>query len=254
MKVLAANHVPIDMIFGASAGSFVGSLYAYGYNPYQIEKMAIHIKKSDLTDLTIPDGGFLKGQKLEDFINRAVNNTPMERMKIPFYAVATDLESGREIIFGRGNTGEAVRASCSIPGVFEPVRIGGRMYVDGGVTSPLPVDEARRYGAGLVIAVDISSDLDTGQPDGIMGTVFKAIDIMHSGLERAEASKADILIRPHVGNMGTGSFSQRYDAILEGEEAATRAMPEIMEKINRLGEAGKPPVYPPSPPAFQKGG
>ncbi len=243
LKVLEENHVPISMVFGASAGSLVGSLFAYGYSPYQLEKIAISIQKDDLVDLTIPNGGFVKGRKLQDFINRAVKNTPMERLKIPFYAVATDIQSGKEVIFGRGNTGEAVRASCSIPGVFQPASIGGRLYVDGGVASPLPVEEARRYGADLVIAVDISADLDTSRPNGIMDVLFKTVGIMYSELEKAAASKADILIRPRVGDIGSADFSKRYDAILEGEKAAAEAMPAITEKINRLKEAGRAPAY-----------
>ena len=243
IKVLEENHVPIDMVFGASAGSLVGSLFAYGYSPYDLQKMAISIKKGDLTDLAIPDGGFIKGQKLQDFVDHAVRNTPMEKLKIPFYAVATDIDSGKEVIFGKGDTGMAVRASCSIPGVFQPVSIGGQMYVDGGVTSPLPVEEARRYGASLVIAVDISSDLDTGQPDGITGILFKTVGIMYAELEKAGASQADVVIRPKVGNIGSGDFSKRNLAIMEGEKAAWQAMPEIRRKLNALREAGRLPAY-----------
>ncbi len=243
LKVLEENHIPISMIVGTSAGSLVGSLFAYGYSPYQLEKLAISIKKDELVDLTIPSGGFIRGRKLEDFVNRCVRNTPMEKLKIPFYAVATDIQSGREVVFGRGNTGEAVRASCSIPGIFQPAPIGGRLYVDGGVASPLPVEEARRYGADMVIAVDISADLDTSRPSGIMDVVFKTVGIMYGELEKAEASKADILIRPRVGDIGSSDFSKRYDAILEGERAAEQAMPAIKAKINQLREAGRLPLY-----------
>ncbi len=243
IKVLEENHVPISMVFGASAGSLVGSLFAFGYSPYELQKIAISVEKSDLADLAMPDKGFIKGQKLQDFVDHAVRNTPMERLKIPFYAVATDIGSGKEVIFGKGDTGMAVRASCSIPGIFQPVEIGGRMYVDGGVSSPLPVEEARRYGASLVIAVDISSDMDKAQPEGIMGILFKTVGIMYSELEKAGASKADILISPRVGNIGSGDFSKRDLAILEGEKAAWQAMPAIMRKINGLREAGRLPVY-----------
>ncbi len=242
LKVLEENHVPINMVFGASAGSFVGSLFAYGYTPFQLQKMAISIKKGDLADYTLPGSGFIKGQKLQDFIDRAVRHTPMQKLKIPFYAVATDINTGKEVIFGRGDTGMAVRASCSIPGIFQPVDIGGQLYVDGGVTSPLPVAEARRYGADLVIAVDISSDMDTGRPDGIMGILFKTVDIMYSKLEKSGASKADVLIRPRVGKIGSGDFSKRDLAIMEGEKAAWKAMPEIMRKLNALKE-GRPAGY-----------
>ncbi len=243
IKVLEENHVPINMVFGTSAGSLVGSLFAYGYSPYQLQKMAISIKKSDLADFALPDGGFIKGQKLQDFVDRAVRYTPMQKLKIPFYAVSTDINTGKEVVFGKGDTGMAVRASCSIPGIFQPVDIGGQMYVDGGVTCPLPVEEARRYGADLVIAVDISSDMDTSRPDGIMGILFKTVDVMYAELEKEDASKADVLIRPRVGMIGSGDFSKRDLAIMEGEKAAWKAMPEIMRKLNALKAEGRPAGY-----------
>src|SRR3972149_8032793 len=151
LKILESNKIPIHMIVGTSVGSVVGSLYAYGYDAFQLQKVSFSIEKGDIVDLTIPDNGFIKGEKLEEFINKTVNHTPMEKLKIPFYAVATDVQSGQEVVFGRGNTGQAVMASCSIPGVFRPVKIGHRMYLHGSVVSPVAVDAARRFGADVVI-------------------------------------------------------------------------------------------------------
>lgn len=143
LKVLESNKIPVHMIVGTSAGSFVGALYAYGYNAFELQRLSFSIEKGDIIDLTIPDNGFIKGEKLESYVNRILQNTPMEKLRIPFYAVATDIQSGREVIFGIGNTGSAVRASCSIPGIFRPVNISGRMYVDGGVVSPVAVNAAK---------------------------------------------------------------------------------------------------------------
>lgn len=124
LKILEANQIPIHMIVGTSAGSFVGSLYAYGYDAFELQKMSFEMVKGDVVDMMIiPDRGFIKGKKLENFINEKVQNTPVERLKIPFYPVATDIQNGEEIVFISGNTGRAVRASCSVPGVFRPVTI-----------------------------------------------------------------------------------------------------------------------------------
>ena len=149
LKVLEANHVPVHMVVGTSVGSFVGSLFAFGYPAYDLQKIAMGLEKGELADLTIPDNGFVKGEKLEAYVNRMVRGTTMENLRIPFYAVATDIRSGQEMVFGKGNTGAAVRASCAIPGVFRPVRIGDRTYVDGGVVCPVAVDAARRMGADV---------------------------------------------------------------------------------------------------------
>lgn len=157
LKVLESQNIPIHMIVGTSAGSFVGSLYAYGHDAFKLQTMSFAIEKDDVVDLMLPDNGFIRGDKLEAYINRQLKGATIEKLSIPFYAVATDIQSGEEIVFGSGNTGRAVRASCSVPGVFRPVGISGRTYVDGGVVSPLAVDVARRYGADVVIAVDIAS-------------------------------------------------------------------------------------------------
>ena len=239
LKVMELNKVPVHIVVGTSAGSFVGSLYAYGLNAFQLQKIALSLEKGDIADLTVPDNGFVKGEKLEAYVNSAVNNTPIERLRLPFYAVATNIPGGQEVVFGKGNTGTAVRASCSIPGIFRPVKIADKMYVDGGIVSPVAVDAARRQGADLVIAVDISSDLDTKQPEGTIDTILQAINIMYSRLSALQTSKADIVIRPKVGYIGSADFEKRHEAILEGEKAAAEAMPKIKALIDKLREEGK---------------
>jgi len=239
LKVLETNKVPIHMIIGTSVGSVVGCLYAYGYDAFQLQKVSFSIEKGDVVDLIIPDNGFIKGEKLEEFINKTVNHTPMEKLKIPFYAVATDVQSGQEIVFGRGNTGQAVRASCSIPGVFQPMKIGDRVYVDGGVVSPVAVDAAKKLGADVVIAVDISKDTDRGKPEGTMETIFQSLNIMYSKLAAIQVSQADIVIRPRVGYIGSSDFSKRHEAILEGEKATVEALPQIMGIVAQLRQEGR---------------
>ncbi|MDD2335970.1 MAG: patatin-like phospholipase family protein [Geobacteraceae bacterium] len=233
LKVLEANHIPINMIVGTSAGSFVGSLYAYGFTAFQLQKISFDIQQSDLVDYTIPDNGFIKGEKLEGYINRMLRNTPLEKLRIPFYAVATDIQSGKEMVFGAGNAGIAVRASCSIPGAFTPVDIGGRMYVDGGVVSPVAVDAALRFGADVVIAVDISGDSNAPKPHGTLSTIFQSIGIMYEKISAHQLQKADVVVKPNVSTIGSSDFSKRHEAVLEGERAATAALPAIRAAISR---------------------
>jgi NTE family protein len=240
LKVLETNKVPVDMIVGTSAGSFVGSLYAYGHDAFQLQKIALSIEKGDIIDMAIPDNGFIKGEKLEEYVNRMVNNTPIEKMKIPFFAVATSIPSGQEVVFGKGNTGAAVRASCSIPGIFRPMKIADRMYIDGGVVSPVAVDAARRYGADIVIAVDISADLDVKQPEGTIDTILQAITIMYAKLSGIQLARADIVIKPKVGYIGSDDFDKRHEAILEGEKATVEAMPKIKALLERIGRQQPP--------------
>ena len=233
LKVLEANRVPVHMVVGTSVGSLVGSLYAYGYPAYDLQKVAMGLEKGDLADLTVPDNGFVKGEKLEAYVNRMVRDTTMEHLRTPFYAVATDIGSGQETVFGKGNTGSAVRASCAIPGVFRPVRIGDRTYVDGGLVSPVAVDAARRRGANVVIAVDITGDVDGSVPEGTLDTIFHSINVMYSKIAADQLSRADVVIRPKVGYIASGDFTKRHEAILEGEKAASEELPKIQALLAR---------------------
>lgn len=241
LKVLESQKIPIHLIVGTSAGSVVGSLYASGIDAFQLQKMALALQKDDVVDLTLPDNGFIRGDKLESFINKTVRQAPIERLKIPFRAVATNLQTGEEIVFATGNTGRAVRASCSIPGVFQPVRIVDKAYVDGGVVSPVAVDAARKAGADVVIAVDISAGVSVTVPQGILDTILQSIDIMYAKISTIQLRGADVVIRPQVSQIGSSDFEKRNEAILEGEKAATQALPQIQIILAKLRGEGRLP-------------
>lgn len=241
LKILESHKIPIHMIVGTSAGSFVGSLYAYGYDAYQLQTMSFALQRDDVVDLTIPDNGFVKGEKLESYVNWALKDTAIEKLRIPFHAVATNMQTGEEVVFGTGNTGTAVRASCSIPGIFRPVQISNGMYVDGGVVSPLAIDAARRYGADVVIAVDISSSLDGSAPKSTIETILQSINIMYGKMTQIQIGRADVVIKPNVGHIGSADFSKRHEAILEGEKATMEALPKINQIIANLRQQGRIP-------------
>ena len=241
LKILETSKVPIHMIVGTSVGSFVGSLYAYGYDAYALQKIALSLERSDVGELTIPDNGFLKGERLRDYINTKLRQAPIEKLKIPFYAVATDIKTGESVVFNSGNIGMAVQASCAIPGVFQPARFSGASYVDGGVVKPLAVDVARQYGADVVIAVDISSGIDSVVPTSTMETIMKSIQIMYSKMSQVPISQADVVIKPVVGFVGSADFSRRNEAIMEGEKAALAAMPKINALLAKLRQEGRLP-------------
>ena len=234
IKMLEANGFKPEFVAGTSAGSVVGALYASGMDPFLLQERAVALDESSIRDVSLFSGGLIKGQKLQDYVNGQVRQKPIETMKLPFAAVATQLETGKRTVFSRGNAGQAVRASSSIPGVFEPVQIGKFSYVDGGIVSPVPVDAARGLGAELVIAVDISSKASGKTPDGMLGIVNQSIAIMGQKLGEQELARADVIIRPRVASIGPADFEQRNQAILEGERAALAAMPQIRARIAQL--------------------
>lgn len=231
IKMLEASGIHPDVIAGTSAGSVVGALYAGGMDPFQLQQAAARLDEDSIRDVRLFSGGLVRGQALQNYINTQLDHTPIQKLKRPFAAVATELETGQRTVFTRGNTGEAVRASSSIPGVFEPVAIGLKHYVDGGLSSPVPVDAARELGADFVIAVDISSKADGHNPQGMMNIVDQSIAIMGQRLGAQELARADVVIAPKVNQIGAADFERRNEAILEGERAAMAAIPTIRARL-----------------------
>ena len=234
IKMLEANGFTPAVVAGTSAGSVVGALYASGMDAFELQEKAVALDESKIRDLQFSSGGLVQGQKLEDYVNEQVRRKPLEQLAKPFVVVATRLEDGERTVFARGNTGQAVRASSSVPGVFQPVVIGKYHFVDGGIVSPVPVDAARQLGADVVIAVDISNKARGKSPGDMLGTLSQSIAIMGQKLGQAELARADVIIRPNVLDLGSADFSQRATAIVEGEKAALAAMPQIRERVAYL--------------------
>ncbi|KRG72101.1 patatin-like phospholipase family protein [Pseudoxanthomonas dokdonensis] len=234
IKMLEANGIEPVVVSGTSAGSVVGALYASGMDAFEMQQKAFALDESSIRDVRLFSGGLVQGQKLQDYVNQLVGGRPLQKLKKPLAVVATQLETGERTVFVYGNTGQAVRASSSIPGIFEPVTIGKYHYVDGGIVSPVPVDAARQLGADFVIAVDISSKADGKTPASMLGVVNQSIMIMGQKLGAQELARADIVIRPQVNDIGPADFEQRNNAILQGEKAAMAMMPGIRQKIAAL--------------------
>ncbi|QIL79199.1 patatin-like phospholipase family protein [Diaphorobacter sp. HDW4A] len=234
IKMLEANGFTPAVISGTSAGSVVGAMYASGMSSFELQEKAVALDEAKIRDLQLSSGGLVQGQKLEDYVNEQVRNKPLDKLGKPFVAVATRLEDGERTVFAIGNTGQAVRASSSVPGVFQPVSIGKYHYVDGGITSPVPVDAARKLGADIVIAVDISNKARGATPTNMLGALGQSIAIMGQKLGAAELERADVTIRPKVLDIGPADFGQRATAIVEGEKAAVAAMPEIRKRVAEL--------------------
>jgi NTE family protein len=246
IKMLEASGIHPDVVAGTSAGSVVGALYASGMDAFSLQETAFGLDESKIRDVHIFSGGLVQGQALQDYVNQLVHNQPIEQLKMPFAAVSTELETGARTVFVRGNTGRAVRASSSIPGVFEPTDVRGKHYVDGGVVSPVPVDAARQLGADFVIAVDISTRPSGSNPQGMVNIVGQTIAIMGQQLGQQEMARADVVIRPDIDGIGSTDFEQKNQAILEGEKAALAAIPAIRAKLAAM-VAARQTVAAPAP-------
>ena len=231
IKVLEAQGIVPDYIAGTSAGSVVGALYASGLNGFELQKVGLDLDENTLADISFPHRGILKGEALQDFVNRVVGRRPLEKLAKPFAAVATDLENGTMVAFRTGNTGMAVRASSAVPGVFKPVSIREREYVDGGLTSPVPVRSLKAMGADFVIAVDVGNKPQWGKTDSTLDVLLRTFTIMGNSIGRLEMEDADLVIRPATPEVDSTDFNGRHAAILAGERAASALLPELKARL-----------------------
>ena len=234
IKALEAQGIRPDIVVGSSAGSVIAALLATGND---LNRLALNLDEATIADWGLPFsgrfGGLIKGDALQNMVNREVQNKSIEQMRIPLGIVATELQSGIGILFRSGNTGLAVRASCSVPGVFQPAIISGKEYVDGGLVAPVPVSYARQMGATLVIAVNISSEPVHQDASGTFGVMQQTISIMQRSINQYELKSADIVITPLLKQMSSGDFKSRNAAILAGEVAAQEQMVLIKEKLKQ---------------------
>lgn len=236
IKALEAQGIVPEIVVGTSAGSVVGALYAGGYSGFELQKIALQMEENQVSDWTLPDRGVLKGEALQGFINKSLGNKPLEKLAKPFGVVATDLSTGEPVVFRTGNTGMAVRASSSVPGVFQPVAINGREYVDGGLVSPVPVRAARDLGADFVIAVDILAKPRYGKTQSAIDVLLQTFAIMGQSISKYELAEADVVIRPQTAEIKATDFQARHLAVLEGEKAVAAALPDLRARLSRFRE------------------
>ena len=233
IQVLEEAGIRPDIVVGTSAGSLVAALYASGRNGAQLQQVAESLEEAALTDWTLPifGRGALKGEALARYVSSLVNHKLIEEMPMPLGIVATDLGSGQGVLFRRGSTGTAVRASSAVPSVFQPVTIAGRDYVDGGLVSPVPVGFARQMGADLVIAVDISSPPEGQATGDSLQILLQTFAIMSKSINRFELKEADVVVRPALAGVKSADFTAKRRSIEAGRRAMQQALPQLRAEM-----------------------
>jgi NTE family protein len=240
IQVLEEAGIQPDLVVGTSAGSLVAALYASGKNSTQLRRVAETMEEAEITDWMMPilNRGALRGEALARYVNTQVGGRLIEQMKIPLGIVATDLHNGEPMLFQRGNTGSAVRASSAVPAVFQPVKIGTREYVDGGLVSPVPVRQAREMGANVIIAVDISTDPEGSPASDTFQILMQTFNIMGKSLNTVLLKDADVVVKPALMGVKSADFAARRKSIEAGREAMLKAMPKLKQILS--GYAAKP--------------
>jgi len=233
IRVLEQEKIPIKMIVGTSVGSLIGGIYASNPDSFQLEWTAFKIDRGDILDLSIVNSkwGPVQGAKLEAFVDQTVKVKKVEDTKIPFYPVATDINTGETVTLEKGSLAKAIRASSAIPGIFVPVTFGNRMLVDGGVTDNVPCDIARNKGANIVIAVNLSKDVRDNNITSLIDIIGQSANIMMHESSKTKLRYADVVIEPDTKGVSMFDFSQKKALMEEGMKAARSALPKIREII-----------------------
>ena len=249
IRALEQEKVPIDMVVGTSVGSLIGAIYASDLSSFELEWTAFQLEKEDLFDFGVMNAvtgmGFAKGDKLEEWVKGHIKTANIEDMKLPFAAVATDLNWGYKVVLDRGSVARAIRASAAIPGVFQPVQHQGKILVDGGVVDNIPISVAKARGADIVIAVDISGNLGNPNITNLLGVSLQATNIMFALNVEQSKKAADVLITPAgIGDVGMLDFSQKKRCMQAGIDATKQAMPTILKVIDAWVAARSRPAVP----------
>ncbi|HNK17230.1 MAG TPA: patatin-like phospholipase family protein, partial [Piscinibacter sp.] len=231
IQALEDGGIRPDLVVGTSAGSLVAALYASGLHSPELIRLADAMDEASITDWAFPGRGLIRGEALAKFVREHTGGRNIEQMALPLGIVATDLDSGAPILFQRGDAGLAVRASSAVPAVFQPVKIGTREYVDGGLVSPVPVRFARQMGAEVVIAVDISAVPEGNATGDPLRMLLQTFAIMGRSINQFELREADVVLRPRLPGVSGADFAARKRIIQAGREAALAALPDLRAKV-----------------------
>jgi len=231
IQALEENGFAPDLVVGTSAGSLVAALFASGRSGRELATIADGMDETAFADWAYPGRGLIRGEALAKFVRDKTGNRPIEQMKIPLGIAATDLDSGEGILFRRGDTGTAVRASSAVPAVFQPVRIGQREYVDGGLSAPIPVHHARQMGAEFVIPVDISAVPEGNATGDAARMLLQTFAIMGKSLKAYELRDADLVLQPQLSGVSGADFTTRRQSIKAGRDVAIAHLAELRERL-----------------------
>jgi NTE family protein len=228
IRVLERQKIPIDILVGADTGSLVAAVYADRKSASDLERIVLALEERDIIN---PTQGFARGERLEEFVAKRLSTADIERLGTPFAAVATDLESGEAVALKSGSIARAVRASNALPGIFSPVSYQGKLLADGCIADNLPIDAARKMGADIVIAVDLSDGKPSAQANNIFETLLQSVFLMARQVSEIKSRQADVVIRPKLGSAGFIDFARKKELVALGMTAADEALPAIRAKL-----------------------
>jgi NTE family protein len=230
--VLAEEGIAAAVVAGTSAGSLVGALYCAGKSWEEIREVGHRIDWPDLVSPTWPSLGLVRTDKLEKVIDRLLEGRSFYQLDVPFKAVAVDIQRGEPVIIDRGSVARAVRASASIPGIFEPTIWEDRYLVDGGLMNDVPVDVARGMGADVVLGVNLNRDrISTGKPQSMVDILMRSLNILIYQNTQAAGRKADVMVAPDLAGFAYQDLNRVDELIVRGEEAMRKQLRQLQKLL-----------------------
>jgi NTE family protein len=243
LKVLEENHIPIDFVAGTSVGSIVGAAYCSGVSPRELEEFAASVRFRDFARLTISRLGLCSNDRMAAFLPRLLKARTFEELKTPLAVTATDFNTGAGKVWTSGPLVDPVRASCAYPGIFLPVSVDGRLYVDGLLVHSVPTLPLRDLGAERVLAVYLCANWAGWKgPRHVFDVIGQCFSIAQDKMSGQWQSAASLILRPDVRDFSYDAFEHAKALIQSGEHAARQALPQLLQWIDQAGgtERAKP--------------
>jgi NTE family protein len=237
LRVFEENKIPVHCISGVSAGAIVAAAYASGATPDEIAKAGSAMRFTDVARWTIGRMGIAGSDRMDPFLRKLLKSQTFDQMRIPLGLVATDVVTGEAVIFrDHGDVVLPIRASCSYPGLFQPVRCGEHLLVDGAISMEVPALLTRLLGATHVISLHLPMQGAAATPTNMFHVINRCFQIMHSRTEITWRQHSDLVIQPDVRGMEWDAFESASQLVKAGEEAARQALPRIQAWL------GQPPI------------
>jgi NTE family protein len=231
LKALLELDIKIDYISGTSIGAFAASFFAFGKSYEEIEDIALKLKWIDISELSISKFGLLSNKKLGRLIVKHLGDKNIEDANIPLALIATDATNGEKVILNKGPLAEAVMASTSIPGIFKPVHIDGKILLDGGIAENVPIDTVKEMGSEFVIGVDLNSKNIYNKPDNILDVLVNSFNFLVQERVKSQTELANLLIEPDLSQFNRASTKHIDKLINIGYEESLKVLTANSEQI-----------------------
>ena len=227
LRALKEKEIEIEFVAGTSIGAFVGAFFAFGKSWEEIQEIAADLEWLDISQIALSKFGLLSNDKMGELIGEHIGKKQIKDAEIPLAMVATDIANGKKVVLDKGSIADAVMASTAIPGIFNPVEIGKKMLVDGGVVENVPIKTTRDLGAKYIIGVDLNAQDDIEKPSNILDVLLNSFQFMRQASSELQTAKAELMIKPDLSKFNLSDMDQVDDLMEKGYKDAKKALEKM---------------------------